>query len=148
MTETRLSAVHAEVLRGGAGGIIDVQRPSGRLPYLILISPLPKLEDVLSRTRRGVLFIIHDPERRVPSTVQRIAQVLNIPLGAAKVVEALVSGAELKDYGDREGISINTVKFHLKTAFARTGTGSQLEPLRRTILALDDLGKSLEDQTP
>jgi PAS domain-containing protein len=141
----RLTAVQAEVLKGGAGGIVHVQRPSGRSPYLILVSPLPKMEDVLPRTRRGVLFIIHDPGRRLLSAVERIAQVLQVPLGAARVVEALISGVELKDHAEREGISVNTVKFHLKTAFERTGTRSQLELLRRAILALDDLGRFLED---
>ena len=144
----RLTAMQAEVLRGSAGGIVHVQRPSGRPPYLVLVSPLPRMQDVLSRTRRGVLFIIHDPGRRMPSTVQRIGDLLKIPLGAAKVVEALVNGIDLKDYADREDISMNTVKFHLKTAFERTGARSQLELLRRAILAFDDLGKFLEDRTP
>jgi len=76
----RLTAVQIEVLRGGAGGIVHIQRPSGQPPYLILVSPLPKMDDVLSRAQHGVLFIIHDPSRRVSSTVERIAQVLRVPL--------------------------------------------------------------------
>lgn len=141
----RLAVVQADALRGGAGGIVHITRPSQSLPYLLLISPLPKTEDVLSRMQRGVLFIIHDPARRIPSTVEQIARMLQVPLGAARVIEALIGGADLKDHADREGISVNTVKFHLKTAFERTGTRSQLELLRRTILALDDVGKFLED---
>jgi DNA-binding CsgD family transcriptional regulator len=59
---------------------------------------------------------------------------------AAKVVEAVLEGIPLKDYADREGISVSTVKFHLKTAFDRTGSRSQADLVRRALLALNDLG--------
>jgi GAF domain-containing protein len=141
----RLSELQADVLGGRSGGVIHVQRPSGAPPYLILVSPLPKPQDVLSRAQHGTLFIIHDPSRRVVSKVERIARLLRVPLGAAKVIDALIGGVDLKDYANEEGISANTVKFHLKTAFDRTGTRSQLELLRRTILALDDLEHHFTD---
>ena len=113
----RLAAMQSEVLRGGAGGLIHIKRPSDRPAYVVLVAPLPSTEDILLRTRRGILIVIHDPSRRIVATVQRLAQLLHVPLGAAKVVEALIAGIELKDYAEQEGISMNTVKFHLKTAF-------------------------------
>ena len=97
------------------------------------------------RTRRGILIVIHDPSRRIVATVQRLAQLLHVPLGAAKVVEALIAGIELKDYAEREGISMNTVKFHLKTAFERTGSRSQADLARRALLAINDLGAYFAD---
>jgi hypothetical protein len=144
----RLTSFQVEALRGRAGGVVHVTRPSGEPPYLVLVSPLPKTEDILSRTQSGVFLVVHDPSRRVVTGAEHIAQLLQVPLGAAKVIDALIRAVELKDYADREGISMNTVKFHLKTAFDRTGTRSQLELLRRTILALDDLGHHLVDRAP
>jgi GAF domain-containing protein len=142
----RLSALEADVARGGAGGVVRIQRPSGRAAYVVLVSPLPLGESVLPRIRRGVLFAIHDPSRRIASSVQSIAQLLHLPLGAAKVVEAIVDGVELKDHADREAISMNTVKFHLKTAFDRTGARSQVDLVRRALLALNDLGPYFSDR--
>ncbi len=78
--------------------------------------------------------------------MQRLAHMLQVPLGAAKVVEALLAGIELKDYSEREGISMNTVKFHLKTAFERTGSRSQADLARRALLAINDLGAYFPDR--
>jgi hypothetical protein len=135
-----LATLETDVARGGAGGIIQIQRPSGRPPYVVLVSPLPSDENMTPRVRRGVLFAIHDPSRRIASAVQRIAHLLHVPLGAAKIVAAILQGVELKDYADREEISMNTVKFHLKTAFERTGSRSQADLMRRALMALNDLG--------
>mgnify|MGYP001437008386 CR=1 FL=1 len=141
----RLAALQSDVLRGGAGGLIHIKRPSGRPAYMVLVSSLPPTEDILLQTRRGVLIVIHDPSRRVGATVQRLAHLLHVPLGAAKAVEALLAGIELKDYAEREGISMNTVKFHLKTAFERTGTRSQADLVRRALLAINDIGAHFAD---
>ncbi len=67
------------------------------------------------------------------------------PHGAAKVLSALLDGIELRDYAEREAISMNTVKFHLKTAFERTDTRSQVDLVRRALLALNDLGPYLRN---
>jgi hypothetical protein len=137
----RVAALEADVMRSGAGGIVRIQRLSGKLPYLVLVAPLPPTDQIMLPAKHaGILIAIHDPSRRVAATVQRIAHLLHVPLGAAKVVEALIDGTGLKDYADREGISQNTVKFHLKTAFDRTGTSSQTDLVRRALLALNDLG--------
>jgi len=138
-TAKRLTMLELDVRNGGAGGAVRIERPSGRSPYLVLVSPLPTTEDILLRTRRGILIAIHDPSRRIASTAQRIAHLMHIPPGAAKLVTAILEGIDLKDYADRESISMNTVKFHLKTAFDRTGARSQADLVRRALLALNDL---------
>ena len=141
----RLAVLEDDVARGGAGGLVRAARPSGRQPYLVLVAPLPSTEDILLRTRRGILIVIHDPSRRPIAAARRLAQLLHVPLGAAKVVEAILLGIELKDYADREGISANTVKFHLKTAFERTGARSQADLMRQALVALNDLGPYFPD---
>jgi GAF domain len=143
---TRLTELEGELKRGGAGDVVHVARPSGKPPYLLLVAPLPAAEGILQRTkRRGILYAIHDPSRRTVTTVQRIASLLRLPLGAAKLVAAILDGTELKDYAEREKISINTVKFHLKTAFDRTETRSQAALVRHALLALTDLGPHFHD---
>ena len=142
----RLAQLHADVAQGGAGGTERLRRPSGRSPYNVLVSPLPSNDDiVVSAGGRIILVAIHDPARGVVSTVQRLAAVLHLPHGAAKVLSALLDGIELRDYAEREAISMNTVKFHLKTAFERTDTRSQVDLVRRALLALNDLGPYLRN---
>ena len=141
----RLAQLHADVAQGGAGGIERLRRPSGRPPYVVLVSPLPSSDDIVRRAGGGVLVAIHDPGRTIVSTVQHVARVLHLPLGAAKVLGAILDGIDLKDYAEREAISMNTVKFHLKTAFDRTDTRSQVDLVRRALLALNDLAPYLRN---
>jgi len=145
MAARRLAQLHADVAQGGAGGIERLRRPSGRLPYVVLVSPLPSNDDIVVSAGGGVLVAIHDSGRSVVSTVQHLAEVLHLPRGAAKVLGALLDGIELKDYAEREAISMNTVKFHLKTAFDRTDTRSQVDLVRRALLALNDLAPYLRN---
>jgi len=142
----RLAGLTAAVLSGGAGGIVRTSRPSGKLPYVVLVSPLPAEIDVFSSARRGILFAIHDPSRMTVSTNQKISNLLHISPSAAKLVHAIIEGEDLKHYAARAGISMNTVRFHLKTAFARTGTRSQSGLVRNALLALNDLGPYFPDK--
>ena len=65
--------------------------------------------------------MIHDPLHRAPTVPQLVAELFSIPLGPATLLAALAAGEELSHYAERVGISMNTVRFHLKTAYARTG---------------------------
>ncbi len=144
---TRLVALQADVARGGAGGLVRIPRPSGHMPYVVLVSPLPSGDDLFPNSRGGVLFAIHNPARRPMATEIRIAQLLHIPRGAARVVQAILAGQDLKDYADRAGISVNTVRFHLKNAFAGTDTHSQAELVRVALSALNALEPHFADGT-
>ena len=146
MAAMRLATLQADVAGGGAGGLVRIPRPSGRLPYVVLVSPLPSGDDLFPNSRGGVLFVIHNPARRPMATEIRIAQLLHIPRGAARVVQAILAGQDLKDYADRAGISINTVRFHLKNAFAGTDTHSQAELVRVALSALNALEPHFADR--
>jgi DNA-binding CsgD family transcriptional regulator len=142
---TRLAALQADVALGGAGGLVSIPRPSGRAPYVVLVSPLPSGDDLFPKSRNGVLFAIHDPAGRKPPTEQRIAELLRIPPGAAKVLQAILEGRDLREFAERADISMNTVRFHLKTAFALTGTHRQADLVRIALSALNDLGPYFPD---
>lgn len=145
MAAMRLATLQADVAGGGAGGLVRIPRPSGRLPYVVLVSPLRSGDDLFPNSH-GVLFAIHDPARRKTPTEQRIAELLHIPLGAAKVLQAILEGVDLKDYADRAGISMNTVRFHLKNAFSGTDTHSQAELVRVALYALNALEPHFADR--
>jgi PAS domain-containing protein len=142
-----VARLQADVSAGGAGGTIRLARPSGLPACVLLVAPLPPPEVSAHGGRRGTLFVIHDPMRRRPPTEQRIAHLLHLPMGAAKVVGAVLDGEDLRDYAERAGISMNTVRFHLKTAFARTDTHSQAELVRLAMSALADLDPHFSEPT-
>ena len=136
----RLAELQRDVASGGSGGLIRVPRPHGEPAYVVIVAPLFRGEGLDGgRRRRGTLFVIHDPLHRAPTVPQLVAELFRIPLGSATLLAALAAGEELDDYAERAGISMNTVRFHLKTAYARTGVRRQSELVRLITAALRDL---------
>jgi hypothetical protein len=136
----RLAELRRDVALGGSGGLIRVPRPHGEPAYVVIVAPLFRGEGLDGgRRRRGTLFVIHDPLHRAPTVPQLVAELFRIPLGSATLLAALAAGEELNDYAERAGISMNTVRFHLKTAYARTGVRRQSELVRLITAALRDL---------
>ncbi|MGE3308265.1 MAG: helix-turn-helix transcriptional regulator, partial [Rhizobiaceae bacterium] len=93
-----------------------------------------------SRSRpRGVIFAIHDPLGAELATGAAIALLFGLPQATANLTAAVTTGEDLQDYAERLGISVNTARYHLKTAFERIGVRSQAELSRRVTTALRDL---------
>jgi DNA-binding CsgD family transcriptional regulator len=142
----RLAELARDVVSGGPGGVVRVPRPQGRAPYVIMVAPL-NLEtgvDGGRRRSRGTLFVIHDPLSLSPPVPQLVAEMFGLPLGSATILAALAAGVELKDYAERAGISMNTVRFHLKTAYSRTGVHRQSDLVRLVTAALRDIADHRE----
>ena len=136
----RLAELQRDVASGGSGGLVRVKRPHGEPAYVVIVAPLFRGEGLDGgRGRRGTLFVIHDPLHRAPTVPQLVAELFRIPLGSATLLAALAAGEELNHYAVRAGISMNTVRYHLKTAVARTGVRRQTELVRLVTAALRDL---------
>ena len=69
---------------------------------------------------------------------REIARLFGLPIGPAGVVAALAGGDDLKSYAKKRGLSYNTVRYHLKTAFARTGVRTQSRLVQRVTRALTE----------
>ena len=137
----RLGQLARDAATGGAGGVVRVPRPQGKPAYVLMVAPLALSDGLEVGNRpRGTLFVIHDPLYTLPPAPQLVAEMFGLPLGSATMLAALASGEELKDYAERAGISMNTVRFHLKTAYARTGVHRQSDLVRLVTGALRDLG--------
>jgi DNA-binding CsgD family transcriptional regulator len=135
----KLAELQRDVASGGAGGLVRVPRPNGEPAYVVIVAPLFRGDGLDGGRRRGTLFVIHDPLHRGPTVPQLVAELFGLPLGSARLLAALAAGEELKDYAERAGISMNTVRFHPKTAYARTGAKRQSELVRLITAALRDL---------
>ena len=123
--------------RGGLadGRIVRVPRPAGREAYAVLLAPLGR---ELFAGGAGCLVLIHDPDLQFPSVAREIARLFGLPMGPARVVAALAGGDDLKSYAKKRGLSYNTVRYHLKTAFARTGVRTQSRLVQRVTRALTE----------
>jgi DNA-binding CsgD family transcriptional regulator len=139
--ERTLMRICADVRAGGAGGIVCVPRREEARPYAVLAAPLPA-GAAIAGTDRGapsLLIVIHDPDARIAAAPESIAAIFALPDATARLIAALAEGVEAKSYAEQQGITMDAVKFHLKTAFAKTGLRSQARLLQAVARALADL---------
>lgn len=132
-----------EARRGGPGGIVSAPRGAGDRPYSLLVAPCPAPLAGRTWDRAGapaVIVLVHDPAAGVVDPARLIAEGLGLPPGAARLVAALAGDADLQVHAAREGITIHTARFHLRTALARTGTRTQAELVRLAVAFLRDVG--------
>lgn len=141
--EKRLHAVIADVRGGGAGGIVRLPRGEGLPPYVLLAAALPAAASFGERdgADRPVIVLIHDPSALADVAPDAIAVAFDLPLQTAELLAALLTGEDAAAYAARRGLSYETVRYHLKTAFARTGARSRGRLLQAVGLALRDIGR-------
>jgi DNA-binding CsgD family transcriptional regulator len=136
-----LMRICADVRAGGAGGIVRVPRREEARPYAVLAAPLPAGAAIAGADRGApsLLVVIHDPDARSAAAPESIAAIFSLPDATARLIAALAEGVEAKSYAEQQGITMDAVKFHLKTAFAKTGLRSQARLLQAVARALADL---------
>ncbi|MEX2319623.1 MAG: helix-turn-helix transcriptional regulator, partial [Bauldia sp.] len=89
---------------------------------------------------------VHDPDGESPSDAELLAAALGLTRGAARLLAAIAANDDLRSYAEREGITIHTARFHLRTALARTGARTQAELVRLAVRLLRDLGSRPKGQ--
>ncbi|WP_068031857.1 helix-turn-helix transcriptional regulator [Rhodoplanes sp. Z2-YC6860] len=138
----RIDALLADVAGGGTGGIVAMQRTSGARDYVVLVAPAPpssaQSDWERSEPSGGAIVLVHDPEAQPAVMADVLEQGLRLPRGAARLVAALAADDDLKSYAEREGVTIHTARFHLRTALARTGARTQAELVRLAVRLLRD----------
>jgi DNA-binding CsgD family transcriptional regulator len=85
-------------------------------------------------------MFVHDPEGRIVNADEVLRASLGLTPGAARLVAALAGNDDLKSFAEREGVTIHTVRYHLRTALARTGMRTQAELVRLAVRHIHDLG--------
>lgn len=145
-----LGELEANVRSGGAGGFVRVPRAAEKPPYAVMVAPFALQAAGNDGQPRGVLFVVHDPLGERQPSARMIGTLLGLPGATARMVAALLADQDPKTYAERAGISMNTVRYHLKTAYARTGTRRQSELVRLVARALRDLSdhRSDDDDPP
>jgi DNA-binding CsgD family transcriptional regulator len=139
--QSRLGALIADALAGGAGGMLTVPRDHHGRAYPVLVSQLAISMRMLlpDEGRSPVIVLVHDPDSR-PRQAEEILQAgLGLTPGAARLVAALAADDDLQAFAAREGVTIHTARFHLRTALTRTGTRTQADLVRSAVRLLRDM---------
>ena len=110
--------------------VLRISRGSGQLPFMVTVASVP---DTCGGRSSGTVLFVHDPMlNRVPEP-SWLSRVYGLTPVEGKVASALAAGQSLQDIADERGISIQTVRGHLKQVFSKTGTHRQGELVARLL---------------
>ena len=113
-----------------SGGVLVIERPSsGRRPLQLVVSPLPSHNRFAQGDARAIIFVT-DPDRVQEPDLVRLRRVYKLSRAEADVAGYLLQEKSVRETGDILGISMNTVRFHLKQLFSKTQTRRQSELVR------------------
>lgn len=138
--EAELVRLRQDVSFGGPGGHAVVPRRDQRTGYVTMTARLPR-GGTLSAGGGSTILLVQDPDAKAADGPETIAAACGLPPGAARLVAALMQGESAVEYGRRAGISYDTVRHHMKIAFARTGARSQVHLVQRVTRTLGELGR-------
>lgn len=124
----RVAATPVRRTASAGGAALRLSRPSGRVPYAVLVTPLG------ADHRRGTgprepaaLILITDPERRPALCGRYIAELFGLTPAEACLAATLARRASIADYAQGAGIALGTARWRLKKVLAKTGTCRQSE---------------------
>ncbi len=110
------------------GAPLAVSRPSLLRSFALLVAPI-RMERVFAQQPAGVLFIT-DPESKSEMPSEMLKRLYGLTAREAAVAALLLEGIDLAEAAERLGVSMNTVRTHLRLIFEKTDTHRQAELVR------------------
>jgi DNA-binding CsgD family transcriptional regulator len=107
-------------------GVHLIERPSGRTPLQILISPSLR-EDLLFSAPGTALVFVHDPEAAERAQTDVLRRLYGLTPAEAGVAALVATGKSAKEIADELAVRENTIRVHLKKIFDKTGARRQAE---------------------
>lgn len=106
-------------------GAMRLYRPSGALPYSLVV--LPFQAENIPENHEIAVVIVNDPEKPISYSNELLQLLYNLTNTEAVVASALGQGMTLEKIALKLNISRNTVRNHLKNIFKKTGTTRQAD---------------------
>lgn len=106
---------------------INIERPSGKLPYKLRIIPIHPDTANGTPSRSGALVIIQDAHANQQAWHERLMERYNLTPRECECAILLTNGFSMAEAAERMAISMQTLRQHLKHAFNKTGTHKQHE---------------------
>lgn len=102
-------------------------------PLSLMLTPVSAATPLwIGSGPRWILFVF-DPDAGALPSVEMLSKALQVSDREAEVALLLAQGLDPREVAERLGISLHTVRDHLKSVFAKTGTRSQVNLVRRIL---------------
>jgi DNA-binding CsgD family transcriptional regulator len=124
------------------GGAMRLERPSGKRPYEVLVTPISPHRLYVGSRHAAALLFVTDPERTPRSFDEHLRQLYGLTPAETALAMRLMTGADPAQIAEERGVSIHTVRAQLKSLLAKTDTRRQSELVRllyRSVAAIADV---------
>lgn len=108
-------------------GAVALPRPKGR-PLVAYISPIPNALRETLGARAGMILLVDPDTDREPARAL-LQQAFALTPAETRLAVGLVQGHDLQSIAHLHGVSIGTLRVHLKSIFSKTGTRRQAQLL-------------------
>jgi DNA-binding CsgD family transcriptional regulator len=112
--------------RRTSGSVSLIERPSGKRPLQLLISPSAR-EHVFFCTRGTALIFVYDPETAEHAQTDVLRHLYGLTPAEAGIAALIATGKTVREIADEVAVRENTVRIHLKKIFDKTGAKRQAE---------------------
>lgn len=119
---------------GGAGGYVSIPRPSGRLPYTVLVTPVGRDRVVLTAASTAAMAFVADPELVPAADGESLRDLFGLTPAEARVVARIAAGEDLRQIARATGTGYQTVRTLLARAMPKIGVSSQTGVVRQLAL--------------
>jgi DNA-binding CsgD family transcriptional regulator len=106
----------------GVEGAVVIRRRRHQEPLQVMLYPLCR--DAILPGSAAAMFIF-EPEKRLVPEADLLRIFYGLTSAEAQLACALAQGETLESYGERQRLTTNTVRTHVKRALAKTGTHQQ-----------------------
>jgi len=120
-----ICASAGRTVNGDGNGAMLIERPSGKRPLHLLVTPSVSTAEFFGSAGRALVFV-SDPEA-AHNCAEILHKLYHLTPAEANVAELLASGKSVKEIADDTSVRENTFRIHLKKIFDKTGTKRQAE---------------------
>lgn len=125
----RVFEPHAAI-RSNDAGLVQFERSLGMQPLQIFVAPISEGHFRFDGGKKLALIVITDPEQRSEKAEQVLRGFYGLTHAEVRLATMLADGSSLTEASQILGVSMNTVRTHLKHIFAKTGTKRQGEIIK------------------
>ena len=121
-----------------AGAVMRLARPSGRSPLEVVVTPIDGKSSSLFDHRAAAAIFVTESDVQVDGTPERLRRIYGFTPVEAEVAARIAAGRRLPAISEDLGVTIHTVRGHLKQLFVKTDTHRQPDLVR---VLLTDLAR-------
>jgi DNA-binding CsgD family transcriptional regulator len=112
------------------GRVVELAGPGGKVHVSAVALPLGSVQ---VRVGSAAVVFVADPDARARALSEQLMTLWRLSPSEAALVEALVGGETLRQYANRRGVALSTVRTQLQSASGKLGVKRQADVVRMVL---------------